>query len=133
MDDDSLKLCEDAERSWRRIGLGPSHALGGSRVLQRISQTSRSAAAPLLRSCAVVDRSVGSQLAVTVPHRVEIVGLRWTYIGYLLLALAWKAQRILNVYRFECVYLHYLPRERQPAPRYVSGGKSVLCTRPWNG
>lgn len=50
MDDDFLKLCEDVERSWRRIGLGPSHAAGGPRLSQRISQISRSADAALFEN-----------------------------------------------------------------------------------
>lgn len=41
VDDDFLKLCEDVERSWRRIGLGPAHAAGGSGLSRRIPQISR--------------------------------------------------------------------------------------------
>lgn len=48
MDDDFLKLCEDVERSWRRIGLGPSHAAGGSGLSRRIPQISRAADAAAL-------------------------------------------------------------------------------------
>ena len=51
LDDDFLKLCEDVERSWRRIGLGPSAAGGsGVRVSQRISQIARSADAALFEN-----------------------------------------------------------------------------------
>ena len=50
MDDDFLKLCEDVERSWRRIGLEPSPAGGGSRISQRISQISRFADAALFEN-----------------------------------------------------------------------------------
>lgn len=50
MDDDFLTLCEDVERSWRRIGLGSSQAAGGSRVSQRISQISKFADAALFEN-----------------------------------------------------------------------------------
>lgn len=50
MDDDFLTLCEDVERSWLRIGLGPSHAAGGPRASQRISQIARSADAALFEN-----------------------------------------------------------------------------------
>lgn len=50
MDDDFLKLCEDVERSWRRVGLGPSHAAGGPRISQRISQISKFADAALFEN-----------------------------------------------------------------------------------
>ncbi|MCJ1364983.1 hypothetical protein MMC16_004101 [Acarospora aff. strigata] len=49
MDDNFLKLCEDVERSWRRIGLGSSSA-AESGVAKHIQQISKSADAALLEN-----------------------------------------------------------------------------------